>query len=469
MVVSRRTQLSVALVVAAVLVSSASILTLLRERSSAERIDGLIEVAARASASAVEALGRDPVAAERLSLLAVTSAMIQESPLRGVALLDAEARAVVVDGEPEIPTPESIPGGADWLQAPESGRPGAMYELGSRGHETLLLRIDPFRYRDREIVAIALSFDSERRRDEAIRAARSEAFAFIGLSLVFLAAVGLFLTRRVLQGVDDVVDRIEDYKLSGDVTAAGGAKRGRPGSRLATEVEGLVESHARGADQLDEARARLHVSESERLRIGDDLHDQLGQVLTAMRLLLRALESDLDRGAVVEGSRRLDDVIVLADRVDHDLRSVLDGIRSQELESKGLLAALEVHTQHLFDTSSMQVEIEGSSRRLPDEIEMHLLRIAQSALHNCLEHAEAIRVRVRLAVEEDGYVLEIEDDGRGITQADLGARPGESRLGFTIMRERALAIDAELEILPGPERGTIVRVSGKFQTGGAHG
>lgn len=197
------------------------------------------------------------------------------------------------------------------------------------------------------------------------------------------------------------------------------------------------------------------VSEEERRRFGRELHDGLGQQLTGVALLAKALQSKLsNHGLPCQEEAR--DIADLTSRVLNDVKRHAHGLYPVELERRGLAAALEelaLNQRSLFGVSCT-FEVRGPMPDMELRTALHLYRIAQEAAHNALKHGRAKRVCIRMDRQDNMLCMQVEDDGRGMP-ARLPARRG---MGLTIMKHRASSIGAALDIGRGPARGTVVRV-----------
>jgi signal transduction histidine kinase len=197
--------------------------------------------------------------------------------------------------------------------------------------------------------------------------------------------------------------------------------------------------------------------EDERARIARDLHDQIGQQLTALRLTLERVADD---GSGSDG--QLTRAVSLAKNIDSELGFIAWELRPAVLDDLGLAAALPRFVSDWSEHYGVVAEYRGSafqSGHLPREAEVAFYRIAQEALNNVAKHAHASRVDVMLESRDGSVVLVVEDDGVGFDQAAL---PGEERgIGLVGMRERAALIGATLQIESSPGDGTsiFVRVS----------
>jgi signal transduction histidine kinase len=196
--------------------------------------------------------------------------------------------------------------------------------------------------------------------------------------------------------------------------------------------------------------------EDERRRISRDLHDQLGQQLTALRLKLAALKEacgDEELCAQVEAVQKL------AERVDSEVDFLAWELRPTALDDLGLTAALANFVQewskHYQIPAEVHVEGFGSGAlRLPPQAETCLYRITQEALNNIAKYAQAARVAVLLERRDSQAVLVVEDDGVGFDPEESMA--GARGLGLVGMRERAALIGGSLEIESASGQGTTI-------------
>jgi PAS domain S-box-containing protein len=195
--------------------------------------------------------------------------------------------------------------------------------------------------------------------------------------------------------------------------------------------------------------------EDERRRIARELHDQLGQQLTALRLTLEMLKMRSDERPELRA--QIETLQELALQLDKDVAFRVWELRPLEMESVGLHAALTQYVQNWSQHFGVNVQLHaspGSGEHLPPEVAITIYRVAQEALNNIVKHARAARVDVVLE-RRGGYVsLVIEDDGRGFDQA--AAESGRPRFGLIGMRERAALVGGELQIESAPGRGTTV-------------
>ncbi len=198
----------------------------------------------------------------------------------------------------------------------------------------------------------------------------------------------------------------------------------------------------------------LNISEQERQRIGQDLHDGLGQMLTGIGLITKSVSKKLGDRGLVE-SEDVEEVTDLIREADEFARSLARGLVPVELDSGGLASAffrLMANAEKLFglDCDFEQV---GGEVEIDNTIATHLYRIAQESLSNAVRHGQASQVNVVLAAGEGHIRLRILDNGRGFSKKLDRNHPG---MGIRIMRHRARIIGATLEIRSRPEGGTVV-------------
>jgi PAS domain S-box-containing protein len=212
--------------------------------------------------------------------------------------------------------------------------------------------------------------------------------------------------------------------------------------------------------RVEEQRTRLLTrlvlaQEDERRRIARDLHDQLGQQLTALRLTLETLKTEsIERPQLRVQVETLQE---LALQLDQDVAFRLWELRPAPLENVGLRAALTNFVHNWSKHLGIHVQLHASrssDERLNTEVETVVYRLAQEALNNVAKHARAQHVDVVLERNADHVSLIVEDDGVGFNPLDKETL-GDG-LGLTGMRERAALVGADLQIESVPDRGTTV-------------
>jgi PAS domain S-box-containing protein len=209
--------------------------------------------------------------------------------------------------------------------------------------------------------------------------------------------------------------------------------------------------------ELRALAARLQtVREEERTRIARELHDELGQALTGLKLDLAWIRSRL-AGREPELA---DCLLALMGRVDgtvEQVRRIATELRPGVLDLLGLVAAIEWQAQEFGRRTGVVTDLDIRSDQSPvdDTRATTIFRILQEALTNVARHAAASRVTIRYVQTRESIRLEVADDGRGFS---VGDRAGGESLGLLGARERAIACGGELEIDGQPGRGTTLRV-----------
>nr|WP_202431569.1 HAMP domain-containing sensor histidine kinase [Streptomyces sp. SID7804] len=232
----------------------------------------------------------------------------------------------------------------------------------------------------------------------------------------------------------------------------------RPGHRPEVggrgEIAELITTFNTMLDRLEDERATssaraLSAQEAERRRIARELHDEVGQSLTAVLLQLKRAADHAPPGQAEE-LRQVQE----ATRAGlEEIRRIARRLRPGVLDELGLASALKALAAEFGGPGlSVRHRLAGDLPRLDREAELVLYRVAQEALTNTVRHARARRAELALHRTADGVELRVLDDGRGIGGAPEGA-------GVRGMRERALLVGAELTVAPVAGGGTVVRLA----------
>ena len=208
----------------------------------------------------------------------------------------------------------------------------------------------------------------------------------------------------------------------------------------------------RSAELARTSASLLRAAEVERGRIARELHDETGQVLTAIRLELAELERAMAGAGLETGAaQRARD---LTGRALESIRATARGLRPAVLDDLGLVPALRALAEDFAGRTGVAVNL--STTPLParpaPEVEVAVYRVLQEALTNVARHAGATRVDARLALDEGEIVLVVQDDGRGF-QADGRARADGGGTGLAGMRERVVGAGGRLTVTSAPGRG----------------
>ncbi|MGO2470303.1 MAG: sensor histidine kinase [Microbacterium gubbeenense] len=235
--------------------------------------------------------------------------------------------------------------------------------------------------------------------------------------------------------------------------------------RDGAERERLVASLSRAQREMAELQDELALAQrqsgatAERTRISRDIHDTVAQALSSIRLLAHAgAARSEDEGA----ARTLEQVESLAGDSLADVRRIVAALAPAELEDDALAAALGRMLDRARDEAGLAAElhVDQSLPMLPTEVEVALLRTAQSALANVRLHAQATRVVMSLIDAEDSVRLDITDDGVGFDMAEWERAPdaASASYGLRFMRSRLRELGGGLDIESAPGEGTAVSV-----------
>lgn len=227
-----------------------------------------------------------------------------------------------------------------------------------------------------------------------------------------------------------------------------------------TEIEDRKQAEDALRCSLDELRAlaaRLKsVREEERTRVARQIHDELGQALTGIKLESASLIRELPAEAKQQANRAAS-IAKLADETVQAVRRIATERRPGILDDLGLAAAVEWVTEEFQARTGTKVQLTltGVDLAVDRERATALFRILQEILTNVARHANATQVNVRLVKEGGSLILEAHDNGKGIGKQDLSS--GRS-LGILGMRERGLLLGGELAVWGSSAEGTTVLV-----------
>ena len=215
-------------------------------------------------------------------------------------------------------------------------------------------------------------------------------------------------------------------------------------------------------DLLALTRRLVEAEEAERRRLARELHDRVGQNLSALALNIDAALGALGADAPPAMRERLNDSLTLLEGTMQTIEQVMADLRPPLLEEYGLGAALQRHIEDFARRTGIAVAFEDAAqeriRSLRIEVAVALFRIAQEALNNVAKHASAKQVRMALSLEGLEASVSVSDDGRGFDPgAAAAARP--QRWGMRTMRERAEAAGGRVDVSSTPGKGTSVVAS----------
>lgn len=205
--------------------------------------------------------------------------------------------------------------------------------------------------------------------------------------------------------------------------------------------------------QLRQLAARQEAAlEEERRRISREVHDQLGQLLTALKIDLGWMLSRLDEGPLAERAQAMNEVV---DATMANVRTISRRLRPPILDELGLVSALDWLLEDVLGRAGLQYRLDSplAGRFFDPEASLSIFRVCQEALTNVLRHAQARFVEVELKCETEFLRLRIADDGVGISSEQVA-----SSLGLLGLRERVHLLEGKLSILGQPGQGTEIVV-----------
>jgi signal transduction histidine kinase len=231
------------------------------------------------------------------------------------------------------------------------------------------------------------------------------------------------------------------------------------------QLEEEIVERMQATQELLESRQKLQelswhmeeVREEERKHIARELHDELGQVLTAQRIDLMQLASQCDMPAQ-ELQKKLHAIVSMLDQVADTARSISENLRPGMLDMLGLAAAIKHHVEKFIAATQLRCKLIMNREEFDIDpgIATAVFRILQESLTNVARHAQARDIEVRLAELNDELILIVQDDGCGIAESPPGRRRGFGLLG---MQERVNLLGGKFLVESLPGKGTRIEVN----------
>ena len=274
--------------------------------------------------------------------------------------------------------------------------------------------------------------------------------AVLAGGLLAMLAVQLLLARRALAPLRRLAAQMENIDLrEPSQRLAVAPDQGPMISAFVGAFNTMLERLA--AERRQSARAALGAQEAERLRTARELHDEVGQSLTAVALQVERLAAEADPSTAAP----LEELARQLQRTLEDIRRLVRELRPEALDDLGLVSALIALTARIGRQAEIRLERElsGDLPPLSPDQELVVYRVAQESLTNVVRHAEANMARVVLGAGDGEVVLVVSDDGRGMRRGN-----SEASSGIEGMRERALLVGARLSIESEPGQGTEVKL-----------
>ncbi|HRZ40494.1 MAG TPA: sensor histidine kinase [Candidatus Omnitrophota bacterium] len=203
----------------------------------------------------------------------------------------------------------------------------------------------------------------------------------------------------------------------------------------------------------------IEAQEYERHRISKEIHDELGQSLATLKMLIQS--SVRPEYLQTRGNRRAyDRVIHYIDEIIEKSRNIATSLRPKVIETMGLTRALKKLILDFKKNKGLNIHAQVGNL---DDVQFHgeavnLYRIVQEALANLLHHAEAANVEIMFRRNKQLLTITIKDDGKGFLPGDVHSDDGRHGQGLSTMQERARLLKGELDIQSEPGQGTVIRL-----------
>jgi signal transduction histidine kinase len=293
--------------------------------------------------------------------------------------------------------------------------------------------------------------------------------------LATILVVNALMSRMVITKLERLVETIKQFSrgdLSQRTRVRSNDEIGELAASFNQMAQGLDE-RTRELERLNEELSRketvrgqllvklITAQEEERKRVARDLHDQLGQALSAMTLGMEAAENALPP-ELDTLRKRLLQAKALATRALEQTHAMILDLRPVALDDLGLIAAMRSYAEeHLAPRGmAVQVMVRGAPRRLPPALEIALFRIVQEAINNIANHSAAQNVQLTLDLRDTRVQVTVQDDGRGFDPtAVFDSSDGGRGFGLLGMQERAELAEGTFQLDSQPGRGTRIVIS----------
>ena len=231
------------------------------------------------------------------------------------------------------------------------------------------------------------------------------------------------------------------------------------------QIEGLSRAQLAERQRLEELRSELlrrtvRAQELERQRIARELHDEIGQTLTALGMGLQAISGNaLSKPERV--NKQAHELKNIVDAGISGLQNLITGLHPPQLDDFGLMAALRWYSAQVKDQAGLTVTVTslGNEPVLPNEVRMVLYRIAQESITNVIRHAKTDCANMVVAFGDGEVRIRVEDNGCGFDVDATFNKTGHPSWGLLGLKERATLVGGECVIISKPAIGTIVEVS----------
>jgi signal transduction histidine kinase len=197
-----------------------------------------------------------------------------------------------------------------------------------------------------------------------------------------------------------------------------------------------------------------HVREEERIRISREIHDELGQSLTALKMMVYSLENNLP-SKEKRLKRKAKEISSLISKAIQKVGKIITQLRPEILDTLGLASAIEWHAREIAEHTGIKVSVKSvlSETEISKETTTAVFRIFQETLNNSVKHSKASAIKVNISSDKHYCRMEIEDDGVGFAQNENSLKKGFGIIG---MKERVIMMNGEIKITSRKNKGTKV-------------
>lgn len=201
-------------------------------------------------------------------------------------------------------------------------------------------------------------------------------------------------------------------------------------------------------------QTQLEIQEQTLKNISEEIHDNIGQVLSVVKLNLNTFPENLEPSV----KNKLTDTEILLSKAIDDLRDLSQSMHGDNFAAIGLQAALEQELRHLQKTGkyNTRLQVGGNKISLPVQKEMVLFRIAQEALNNAIKHSAAKNIEIELLYGPTSLILQVTDDGKGFDATQTAG--GKTGIGLKSMHNRATLIGGCFLVHSGSNNGTTIKI-----------
>ncbi len=281
----------------------------------------------------------------------------------------------------------------------------------------------------------------------------------LGFTLLVLAAEGLLVFRPAVRKLRDTVGQLLTAETK--ATQMNEELLMLNQSLQEAKEELLAAANQKHLQQMSEQKVRaaylIEGQEEERKRLARELHDGLGQMLTALKLGIEKMGA---HGTFTEkGQKQLEELKALIGQTIGETRVISFNLMPAVLSDFGIASALKLLTSQTSNNtgSNITFHTNATGARLPKNIEIGLYRIAQEGIHNALKYAQADRIAVELVTKKKYIHLTIADNGKGFVYGEEEAQ-GVAHLGINNMQERSRLINGSMKIQSEPGKGTRIHI-----------